>query len=50
MRNELPETCLSVLRSTGELVVIQRGAAGHHHSDWDTGHRVQNQELAEIIL
>ena len=38
-RNELPDTCLSTLPSTGQLVVLKHGVRGYYRSEWDTGNR-----------
>jgi len=46
VRNDLPETCLSTLPGTGELIVLKRGEIGYTHSDWDTGDRGKNKEIA----
>lgn len=46
MRNDLPETCFSTLRSTGELIILKNGETGYHLSEWDTGDKVRNQEIA----
>ena len=34
-RNELPDTCLSVLASTGQLIIIKKGEHGYYPTDWD---------------
>ena len=47
MRTELPETCLSTVPSTGELIVLKRGETGYYHSDWDTGDAEQNRRIAD---
>ncbi len=47
MRNDLPETCLATLPSTGELIVLKRGETGYFRSDWDTGNKAENKKLAE---
>ena len=46
-RNELPDTCLSVLASTGQLIIIKKGEHGYYPSDWDTGDRAENREIAD---
>lgn len=46
-RYELPDTCLSVLESTGQLIIIKKGEHGYYPSDWDTGDRVENREIAD---
>ena len=46
-RNELPDTCLSVLASTGQLIIIKKGEHGYYPTDWDTGDRAENREIAD---
>ena len=48
MRNGLPETCLATLPGTGELIIIKRGETGYYRSDWETGDKAQNQEIADF--
>ncbi len=45
-RNELPDTCLSVLPSTGQLIIIKNGESGYYPSEWDTGNREENRKIA----
>ena len=45
-RNELPDTCFSVLPSTGQLIIIKNGESGYYPSEWDTGSREENREIA----
>ena len=45
-RNELPDTCFSVLPSTGQLIIIKNGESGYYPSEWDTGNREENREIA----
>ena len=45
-RNDLPETCFSVLPSTGQLIIIRCGERGYYPSEWDTGKREENREIA----
>lgn len=47
MRNDLPENCLATLPGTGELVILKRGETGYYRTDWDTGDKAQNLELAD---
>ena len=48
MRNDLPETCLSTLPSEGKLVVLKRGETGYYPSNWETGDKGKNQEIADF--
>ena len=48
MRNELPETCLATLPGMGDLIVIKRGETGYYRSDWETGDKAKNQEIANF--
>lgn len=45
----LPELCFSTLASTGQLIYIRRGESGYHPSDWDTGNKERNVELADLM-
>ncbi len=45
-RNELPDTCFSVLPSTGQLIIIKNGESGYYPSEWDTGNREENRDIA----
>ena len=45
-RNDLPETCFSVLPSSGQLIIIWCGEHGYYPSEWDTGSREENREIA----
>ena len=45
-RNDLPETCFSVLPSSGQLIIIRCGERGYYPSEWDTGSRKENREIA----
>lgn len=46
-RNELPDTCLSTLSSTGQLIVLKHGVRGYYRSEWDTGNRAENRDIAD---
>ena len=48
-RNELPETCFSILPSSGQLIIIRCGERGYYPSEWDTGDKEQNVELADEL-
>lgn len=45
-RNELPDTCFSVLPSTGQLIIIKKSESGYYPSEWDTGNREENRDIA----
>ena len=45
----LPELCFSTLASTGQLICVKRGENGYYPSDWDTGDKERNVELADEL-
>ena len=45
-RNELPDACFSILPSTGQLIIIKKGESGYCPSEWDTGNREENRDIA----
>ena len=45
-RNDLPETCFSILPSSGQLIIIRCGERGYYPSEWDAGNREENREIA----
>ena len=45
-RNELPDTCFPVLPSTGQLIIIKKSESGYYPSEWDTGNREENRDIA----
>ena len=48
MRNELPETCFATLPGMGDLIILKRGETGYYRSDWETGDKTKNQEIADL--
>ena len=45
----LPKLCFSTLLTTGDLICIKRGETGYYPSDWDTGDKERNVELADQL-
>ena len=45
----LPEKCFSTLMTTGQLICIKRGDTGYYPSEWDTGDKERNVELADDL-
>lgn len=45
----LPELCFSTLLTTGDLICIKRGETGYYTSEWDTGDKEKNVELADQL-
>lgn len=45
----LPELCFSTLLTSGDLICIKRGETGYFPSEWDTGDKEQNVELADQL-
>lgn len=48
MRNVLPETCFATSPDSGKLIVLKRGESGYSFSDWETGDKTKNQEIADL--
>ena len=49
LADSLPELCFSTLLTSGDLICIKRGEVGYFPSDWDTGDKEQNVELADQL-
>ena len=47
MRTDLPETCLSTMPGTGELIILKRGETGYYRSEWETGDAERNAQIAD---
>ena len=45
----LPAECFSTLQTTGQLICIRRGESGYYPSQWDTGDKERNVELADEL-
>lgn len=45
----LPELCFSTLLTSGDLICIKRGEPGYYPSEWDTGDKERNVELADQL-
>lgn len=45
----LPALCFSTLPTTGDLICIKRGESGYYPSDWNTGDKERNVELANEL-
>lgn len=45
----LPELCFSTLLTIGDLICIKRGETGYFPSEWDTGDKERNVELADQL-
>lgn len=45
----LPELCFSTLLTSGDLICIKRGETGYFPSEWDTGDKERNVELADEL-
>ena len=47
-RNELPEVCFSILPGMGNLIILKRGETGYYPSEWDTGNKAENTQIADL--
>ena len=47
LRSSLPEKCYSVLKSTGDIIVLKKRESGYYRTDIEQGTPEQNRELAE---
>ena len=47
-RNELPEVCFSVLPGMGNLIILKRDETGYYPSEWDTGNKAENAQIADL--
>ena len=47
MRTELPETCMTTLQETGELIILRRGETGYYHAEWNTDDAAYNRHIAD---
>jgi len=45
----LPELCFSTLLTSGDLICIKRGETSYYPSEWDTGDKERNVELADEL-
>lgn len=47
LHSSLPEKCYSVLKSTGDMIVLKKGEFGYYRTEIGQGTPEQNRELAE---
>ena len=49
MDREMAVSYIHLLASTGQLICIKRGESGYYPSQWDTGDKERNVELADEL-
>lgn len=47
LRSSLPDRCYSVLESTGEIIIIQKGESGYYHSEITDGTKADNRAFVD---
>ena len=47
LRASLPEKCYSVLKSTGDIIILKKGEFGYYRTEIGQGTPEQNRELVE---
>ena len=49
LRSTLPDRCYSVLDSTGEIIIIQKGEKGYYHIEHNDNSREENRQRVDEI-
>ena len=47
LRSTLPDRCYSILESTGDIIIIQKGEKGYYHIDVTDGTKAENRAFVD---